>query len=250
MENTKKFSGKAENYSSGRPAYADGLIDMLYETQGFSPRSVIADIGCGTGIFTKQLVERGSLVYGVEPNDDMRRAAVENLAGYENFRPLGGTAEHTTLEENSVDFITAAQAFHWFDLPSFRTECRKILRPDGKVFLIWNMRDGDAEINRLCADIFAEYCPDFKGFSGGIEREDRRISAFFGGNSRTAAFDHPLVYDREKFIRRSLSASYSLTESDGRFAQYLQRLYALFDRKSRNGVLTIPNQTTVYFGKI
>lgn len=220
MENTKKFSGKAENYSSGRPAYADGLIDMLYETQGFSPRSVIADIGCGTGIFTKQLVERGSLVYGVEPNDDMRRAAVENLAGYENFRPLGGTAEHTTLEENSVDFITAAQAFHWFDLPSFRTECRKILRPD------------------------------FKGFSGGIEREDRRISAFFGGNSRTAAFDHPLVYDREKFIRRSLSASYSLTESDGRFAQYLQRLYALFDRKSRNGVLTIPNQTTVYFGKI
>lgn len=250
MDNTEKFSGKADNYSAARPAYAQALIDMLYNEQGFTPQAQIADIGCGTGIFTRQLAETGSIVYGVEPNADMRSAAEKSLAEYKDFRTVNGTAEHTTLADNSVDFIMSAQAFHWFEVASFKAECKRILRPNGKVFLIWNTRDETARINILCGEIYSEFCPHFKGFSGGIKKDDERIYEFFGGRFDYREFDNPLYYDRGKFIRRSLSSSYSLTEKDERYADYLRELGRLFDGNSSNGVLSIPNKTVVYYGQI
>lgn len=250
MDNTEKFSGKAGDYSVGRPAYSEALIDMLYDGQGFSELSQIADIGCGTGIFARQLLERGSTVFGVEPNDDMRRAAEENLAAFKNFHLFSGTAEHTALADNSVDFVTSAQAFHWFDVTAFKTECKRILRPQGKIFLVWNKRDTSAEINILCAQIYSEFCPNFKGFGGGVKKDDERVSEFFNGKFSYEEFDNPIVYDREKFIRRSLSSSYSLTERDEKYSHYLSALGRLFDENCKNGALTIPNKTVVYYGSI
>ncbi len=250
MNNTKKFSGKAGDYSAGRPAYAQSLIDMLYAKQGFSAQSVIADIGCGTGIFARQLLERGSYVFGVEPNDEMRLAAEKSLAEFKKFRAVNGTAENTTLADNSVDFVTSAQAFHWFDGVAFKAECNRILRPGGKVFLIWNTRDTAAKINRLCEEVFSKFCPDFKGFSGGLKKDDERISEFFDGKFSYEEFANPLAYDREKFIHRSLSGSYSLTENNEKYGDYLQELYRLFDGNCESGVLLIPNKTVVYYGDI
>lgn len=248
--NTGKFSGKAKNYSAGRPSYAKAFIDMLYAEQSFSASSEIADIGCGTGIFAKQLLERGSIVYGVELNGDMRLQAENYLAGFDNFRLVNGIAENTTLPDCSVDFITVAQAFHWFNVEPFKAESKRILRSCGKVFLIWNSRDTRAEVNKLCGKIFSKFCKNFKGFSGGIKKDDERISEFFNGKYCYAEFDNPLLYDREKFIRRSLSSSYSLTEKDKNFSEYLSKLNELFDKNSTNGVLTIPNKTEVYFTKL
>lgn len=98
MNNTTKFSKKANAYSFGRPAYSNDFIDMLYSKQGFSDKSIVADIGSGTGILSRQLLERGSSVYAVEPNADMRAAAESSLSPYEKFYSVNGTAEHTTLD--------------------------------------------------------------------------------------------------------------------------------------------------------
>lgn len=248
MDSTKNFSGLASTYTVGRPAYAAEFIHSLYTNFGFSPQSVIADVGAGTGKFTKQLLDRGSTVYCIEPNDDMREAAARELGSYAGFRAVKGTADATGLENTSVDFVTTAQAFHWFDPAAFRAECRRILKPDGQAFLIWNLRDMTDEMNRRCHAVYKEFCPNFKGFGGGIERDDPRIAQFFGGKYDCAVFDHPLCYDKETFLSRSLSGSYSLKAGDARFAEYVEALGALFDAYAENGILTMANQTVVYYG--
>ena len=125
--NEERFTGKADVYKKFRPSYPKELIDYLYSQVGFSQDSVIADIGSGTGIFSRLLLECGSQVYCVEPNDDMRQTAEKDLAGFRNFISVNAAAENTGLQEKSVHFVTAAQAFHWFDRQAYKLECQRIL---------------------------------------------------------------------------------------------------------------------------
>lgn len=248
MDSTKNFSGLADTYTAGRPVYAEEFVDSLYTQYGFSPQAVIADVGAGTGKLARQLLDRGSTVWCVEPNDDMRETAARELGTYAGFHSVKGTADTTTLPDASVDFVTTAQAFHWFDPDAFRVECRRILKPGGRAFLIWNLRDLTAEVNRRSRDIQTKYCANFKGFGGGIQRDDPRIGRFFGGAYDRAAFDHPLLYDKETFICRSLSGSYSLQAGDPQYGDYLDALGRLFDEYAENGILTMANRTEVYYG--
>lgn len=249
MENAQKFSGKAEVYTEGRPTYAQEFIDWLYQNC-ITDKKIIADVGCGTGKFTEQLLKKGSIVYGIEPNDDMRNVAQKELQHYKNFVAVNGTSSATTLPDSSVDFVTAAQAFHWFDVAEFYDECKRILKKDGKVALIWNTRDISADINVKSYNIYKQYCPAFKGFGGGISEDDARISEFFKGNYKKLIFDNPLIYDKEKFIKRSLSGSYSIKNGDENFDKYIAELENLFDKYAENNFITMPNYTAVYIGEI
>ena len=134
MDNTKNFNQLADNQTVGRPTYAKDFINSLYMQYGFNEESVIADIGAGTGKFSKQLLDRGSTVYGVEPNDDMRNTAIKELGKYHRFHAVNGTAADTKMDSESVDFITTAQAFHWFDTFLFKKECKRIIHKNGLVF--------------------------------------------------------------------------------------------------------------------
>lgn len=248
MDNTEKFTGRQQNYTAGRPSYAEGFLKRLRELYAPPERFTAADIGSGTGKLSAQLLEAGFTVYGVEPNADMRGAAEALLGAGVRFTSVDGSDQSTGLADRSVDFITAAQAFHWFDGPAFAGECRRILRPGGQVFLIWNMR-AEAPLNQALARVFREYCPDFKGFSGGITENDETIRAFFGGRYEKRRFPNPLVFDHERFLRRCFSGSYSLREGDTGFSAYRQALEALFDAFSDGGRLTQPNETIVYAGQ-
>ena len=250
MDNTQKFTGLADNYTIGRPAYADAFIESLYSRYEFSKQSVIADIGSGTGKFAKQLLEKGSFVYCVEPNDDMRSVAVKELGKYRGFRSVDGTASETKMDAGSVDYVTAAQAFHWFDTVLFKKECKRILRNNGKVFLIWNIRDASSEINQNSFEIYSKYCPNFKGFGGGVQKNDIRIKQFFEDRYEYIEFDNPLFYDQNTFISRSLSGSYSLRKGDEHFNEYLDALSNLFEKYSKDNVLTVANKTVAYIGKL
>ena len=249
MDATKLFDGHAENYTVGRPGYARELIDCLYDRYGVSQESVIADIGSGTGKFAAQLLERGNLVYGVEPNDDMRHAAENELRRFTSFHSVAGDAANTTLATGSVDFITTAQAFHWFDVEAFRRECARILR-GGKVFLIWNIRDESDPLNRDLYRIYRQFCPTFKGFNGGLEKDDPRITEFFRGEYEFVSFDNPLQQDRDTFLARSLSGSYSLKAGDDRYEEYMKILTDTFERYAVNGVVTVANGSVAYIGTV
>ena len=250
MDRTQKFSGLADNYAIGRPAYADTFIECLYSQYGLMEQSVIADIASGTGKFAKQLLEKGNFVYCVEPNDDMRKAAIDELGKYIGFCSIDGTAEETKLGEHSVDHITVAQAFHWFDAKPFQQECKRILRPNGNVFLIWNMRDMSSEVNQVGFSIFSKYCPDFKGFGGGIQKDDVRIRQFFEDKYEYAEFDNSLFYDRDTFISRSLSGSYSLRKGDKNYSAYIDALSELFEKYAKDDVITMENKTVAYIGRM
>ncbi len=250
MNTTNKFDGRAIYYTASRPSYSMEFIDCLYAQYGISEASVIADIGSGTGKFSKLLLDRQSEVYCVEPNDDMRSIAENELCKYENFHSVAGDAENTTLKSNSVDYITTAQAFHWFDVLKFKQECLRIIKPNGRVFLIWNARDSSDIVNQEWSNIFSRFCPDFKGFSNGIERDDLKIKAFFDNGYEYINFDYPLIFNRESFIKRSLSSSYSLKENDENYEKYISALKEIFDKHENNGLISIPNQSVAYIGII
>ena len=250
MNETKLFDGHAKAYTAGRPGYAKELIDCMYERYGVTKNSVIADIESGTGKFAAQLLKRGSTVFCVEPNGDMRRAAEQELGGLTNFRSVRGDAADTTLAAGSVDYITTAQAFHWFDVQAFRKECSRILKKDGRVFLVYNIRDESDPLNLELRAIYETYCPNFKGFNGGLRENDPRIEEFFAGAYETVRFENPLRLDRVTFVARSLSGSYSLMPGDVRYEEYLKAVTDVFDRCAKEGFVTISNHSVAYTGKL
>ena len=177
MNNTQRFDGKGELYAKARPKYAMALLDYMKNAMNITRNSVFADIGSGTGIFAEQLLEQGYGVFAVEPNADMRRKAEEKLSAYGSFNSVDGTDSNTNLPDSSVDYITIAQAFHWFDVNAFKKECMRILKPGGKIIIVYNSRDTEAECTKALAKLRRQYNPEFHGFSNGIS--DELCRAFF-----------------------------------------------------------------------
>jgi len=252
MQYTEKFTGKAEMYDKFRPEYPKALYDYLYEGCGLTANSAIADIGAGTGRFSHPFLKRGSTVYAVEPNTDMRRKAEASFAGFANHRSVNAPAEHTGLTDGSIDLVAAAQAFHWFDQAAFQTECRRILRPNGLVLLVWNTAQAtDVRLIALSA-IKAKFCPLFSGQSGGMTAQaDSTLKTFFlNGVYQSFAFDNPLFHTCDSFIGANLSSSYALNPDDAGYDDYLSALRGLFDTYSQSGVLEMPNVANAYIGKV
>lgn len=250
MEATKKFEGRAEVYTRSRPGYAPALLDALYREYGFGKATAIGDVGSGTGKFAVEMLERGSDVYCVEPNDDMRAVAERELGRYAGFHSVPGSAEHTNLKTGSMDYITVAQAFHWFHVDRFRGECLRVLKKGGQVILIWNDRVPQDPVNQELYGICKAWCPEFQGFSGGTRQDDEGIRRFFGGGYTCLNFDNPLFYDRDRFIARCLSSSYSLREGEQGYQMYIDALEALFHKYEKQGILSVENRTVAYIGHI
>lgn len=251
MDSTARFTGKAEGYAKYRPKYAEAYIDYLVESFGLKDGSMIADVGSGTGILTKQLLDRGLHVLAVEPNGDMRAQAEKELREYTGFRSVAGTAENTSLEAASTDLVTAGQAFHWFDREAFRSECTRILKRGGSVSLVWNSRDKSSPIVREIDGIFRRYCPDYVGVSGGIEDEAGVFERFFkDGAYDIRSFRNDARYDLGSFIGRNLSVSYAPRKEDGNFSQFIMEMENLFGEFEENGIVAVPSETHGYTGRV
>lgn len=248
MDATALYTTRSKSYESARPGYPEALIRYLYDDLRLSEAKLIADIGSGTGKFTRLLLERGSKVLAVEPNEEMRQIAERKLAGYEGFLSVDGTASDTRIEEK-VDAITAAQAFHWFDQEAFSRECRRILTPGGRVCLTWNLRVPDSEITCACRETFHRYCPRFVDFNIGMKEDDPKIYAFFEGSygqCEKAVFDNSLRYGEEQFIQRYLSSSYSLREGEEGYEDCIRSVRKIFHAFCQDGEVVVPNQAICY----
>ncbi|GKU80717.1 class I SAM-dependent methyltransferase [Niallia sp. NCCP-28] len=244
MENTKKFNGKAAIYSKFRPDYPDELINDMISEHGLHQNSLIADIGSGTGILTKKLLDANFNVFAVEPNVEMRKLAEEQLKNNKRFISINGSAEYTTLDTSSVDFITVAQAFHWFDYKIFKKECGRILKPSGKVMIISNNRLKEADINQDIIKVYTEFCPEFHGFSNGLSDSEKIYDTFFlKGIYTTNSYQHPLTYNKSSFIGRHLSASYAPKKEDPHYPLIVEAFDNLFEKYCENGYVTLPNAT-------
>ncbi|MEH7501974.1 class I SAM-dependent methyltransferase [Neobacillus drentensis] len=251
MESTEKFTDKAEVYAKYRPGYPDEYLVYLLAANKLNENSIIADIGSGTGIFSRQLLERNLTVIGIEPNDDMREQAEQSLKQSVRFISVKAEAEQTTIQDKSVDLVTVAQAFHWFEKDKFRLECQRILKPDAKVALVWNSRDSSSEINKESAEICQKYCPNFKGFSGGMDETQEVYHQFFkDGIYDFKSFRNDLELDFEGFLGRYLSASYSPKKTEKEYEHFITALSNIFEKYSNHGQIVFPNITRSYLGRV
>lgn len=245
-----RFSDRVENYIRYRPSYPAEVMDMLRCDTGLGPGSVVADIGSGTGISASSLLREGCAVFGVEPNKDMREAAERMLAKDTNFHSVNGTAEATTLGDDSVDFVVAAQAFHWFKPAPTRVEFTRILKPGGWVVLMWNERRLDATpFLRAYEALLMRHGTDYAK----VRHENvgsQALDAFFtGGGYVTHSFPNKQRFDYEGLKGRLLSSSYVPAKGEPGHPAMIADLVEIFDRNHTNGLVSFQYDTRVYVGR-
>jgi SAM-dependent methyltransferase len=147
-DNTLRFSNRVQDYILYRPRYPIDVLEILKSECFLTPQHIIADIGSGTGISSELFLNNDNLVHAVEPNMEMRLAAEYLNKGLSNFISVDGSGECTCLPDSSIDFIICAQTFHWLDSSLAKKEFGRILKPEGKIVLIWNERSIDSDFQK------------------------------------------------------------------------------------------------------
>jgi SAM-dependent methyltransferase len=167
------FARAAEVYERARPSYPQDAIDWLVAQTALGPGRMVVDLGAGTGKLTRLLLPTGAHVVAVEPIAEMR-------AHIEGAEVVDGTAEAIPLPDASADVVTVAQALHWFDQERALPEIHRVLRADGSLVLVWNMRDLDDPVQRGVEELLAPLRTDIPGQIQGAWREPLARSTLFG----------------------------------------------------------------------
>ena len=245
-----RFSNRSDNYAKFRPGYPAGVIEILKHDCGLNETSVIADIGSGTGILSEMFLQNGNSVFAIEPNAAMRQVAERLLQRDEKFRSINAAAEATTLGAESVDFVTAAQAFHWFDRARAKREFARILKPAGWVVLIWNERLLDSSVFlRAYEDLLLRYGTDYEKVRH--EKVTGEIAEFFSPeNFELQTLENAQHFDFEALKGRLLSSSYAPNQDHPKFAPMLEELKGIFDANQQDGIVSFEYETKVYYGHL
>jgi len=246
---TTRFSNRVEDYVRSRPDYPDAAIDWVVSETGLGPGSRVADLGSGTGLLARSFLQRGMVVFGVEPNAPMRRAGDRELSGFAAFHSVAGTAEVTGLRDASMALATAGQAFHWFEPAATRRELCRVLEPGGRVALIWNTRRLDSTpFLRGYESLLERWARDYREVRNLYGSREALESIFGPGGWRTGSFEHEQRFDFEGLRARVLSSSYTPPAGDPDREPMLGALRELFDAHASGGAVRFEYDTRVYLG--
>lgn len=246
QEPTSRFSSRADDYARFRPSYPEEMFDFLFREGVLASGMRVADVGSGTGIFSKRLLNRGLEVFAVEPNAEMRRYAEQELHRCQRFHSLNATSERTSLPDDSVDAITAAQAFHWFEPAATGKEFRRILRPGGFVVLVWNTRLlEESDLPKEYEALVAKYR---SGYSEVEDRQSKPEQFLIGG--KLVKFRNEQSLDLDGLVGRVCSASYMPHRGDVRFPEMLAELRMMFQEHQVDGKVLLPMETECHYGTL
>ena len=247
---TSRFSDRVENYVRYRPGYPAEALRALQIECGLTPRHTIADVASGTGIWTRMLLENGNRVFAVEPNQEMRRAGERLLSTFPNLISTAGNAEATMLPNGSVEFVTAAQAAHWFDRGAARQEFVRILKPSGWLVLLWNERlIHRTPFLRVYEELLLTYGTDYEEVRH--ERTTDAVNEFFDpAPYMERSFAMRQEFDYAGLEGRLLSSSYAPGPGHSKHAPMLRELRRIFDENSSAGRVVFEYTTRIYFGRL
>ena len=250
-DSKQRFSSRVGDYVRYRPSYPAAILEPLRDECGLTPASVVADIGSGTGLLSRLFLDNGNVVYGVEPNAEMRAAGEQLLQNYPRFHSVAASAENTTLPDASVDFAVAGQAFHWFNPEAAHREFARILKSGRWVAVIWNERRIETSaLLRAYEDLLRKYSPDYAEVSAKYP-EALRMAEFFGPNEvRHRSFPNEQLFDFEGLQGRLLSSSYSPPKDHPSHAPMLTELRRIFDEHNESGRVRIEYTTHLYYGSL
>lgn len=245
------FSDRASYYVRGRPGYPVEIIDFLRAECGLGAASAVADVGSGTGIFTRLLLGAAGRVYALEPCRDMREAAEGYLGACPNLVSVAAAAEATTLTAGSIDIITAATAFQWFDIPVVRAEFSRILKPGGWVVVIGNEARRETEYERAYKNLQDRYARKSVKYIERYRSRDAAISDLYGGlPHRERLFPHEHVMDWERLVARLYSRSVMPLDGEPGHDAMLEELRGIFERHQVEGLVTQRYDARVRFGHL
>ncbi|MFZ0218689.1 MAG: class I SAM-dependent methyltransferase [Candidatus Aquirickettsiella sp.] len=244
------FTKTVSYYLKYRPSYPKEVLDLLVRECGLNNKSLIADVGSGTGFLAKLFLEAGNTVYAVEPNQAMRETGEAYLAHYSHFHSISGTAEATQLEHASVDFITVGTAFHWFDVEKTKQEFKRIAKPKAWVVLVWNVRDTESLLIHDYESLLHEYGNDYAN-SKAKKLDKVALDIFFKGHTiKTASFRNVQLFDWEGFKGRLLSTSFIPSPEDAKYKAMVEQLNIIFLRYEKNGIIEFLYKTNLFYSHI
>jgi ubiquinone/menaquinone biosynthesis C-methylase UbiE len=251
-DSTQRFSSRVENYIRYRPGYPAEILLPLKNECGLTPDSVIADVGCGTGILAKIFLEYGSRVFGIEPNKEMRDAGERCLSDCQKFMSLPGTAENTGLPDHSVDFVIAGQAAHWFNREQARQEFTRVLKRSGWTVLLWNERTtASSDFMQAYDQLLQNYGTDYDEVRRVDEDMASSVASFFAPNRvRLKTFLNRQDFDFAALQGRLLSSSYTPQEGHPKYLPMIAALRNLFDEEQQNGRVAFNYETRMYYGQL
>lgn len=243
------FSAKVADYMASRPDYPDALFETLAARCALSADATIADVGAGTGLLTHGLLSREYRVVAVEPNPAMREACDRVCGGFAGYRSVEGCAESIPLAPSSVDLVTAAQAFHWFEVEAARAECLRVLAPHGNVALIWNDRVADDPLHVALDGLFAEFGGEKRAAL--LAHEDRADVARFFGAARAEELSWPHAHslDVEGLLCLLFSRSYMPERATPAGQEATLRARRIHDHFRENGAVTVRYRTVAMLGR-
>lgn len=252
FENAKqRFSNRVADYLRYRPGYPVEVLPLLQTWCGLRTEHTIADVGSGTGLLSKLFLDFGNSVFGVEPNAEMRAAGVEFLRGHPKFKSLRGSAETTTLPPNSVDFVAAGQAFHWFKQPATRQEFRRILRAEGRAIILWNERlIEETAFLRDYEALLLRFGTDYSQVSESYPRVEQMLEFFHPNEFTSHALPNFQEFDFEGLSGRLRSSSYAPAPGHSQFEPMIRELRRIFEAHQQNGFVRMDYRTHVYTGKL
>ena len=250
MKSTARFSSRVDAYQKYRPDYPESLLIEIPRQAELESTAVIADFGSGTGIFTRQLLQAGYEVFAVEPNREMRAAAEATLSTLPRFNSIDGSAENSHLASASIDLITAAQAFHWFNTDAAKQEFSRVLKADGKLALIWNKRKVSQPFQQTYDAILRELAPEY-GKVNHMNLSASDLESFFAtGSMQRYVFDHNQRLDFAALMGRLKSSSYCPDENSPQFIPLATELLSLFDQYAVDGAIDFEYDTELYLGPV
>ena len=249
-KNTERFSDRVDNYIKYRPGYPPEVLMYLNERIDFNANRIVADVGSGTGICAEMFLKNGNMVYAVEPNKEMREAADNLLSGYPNYVSVNGSSESSTIADQSIDLIVAAQAFHWFDREVFKRECHRIGRVGAYCLLIWNERKVESDFEKAYEELLLIYANDYQQVDHKNIREND-IEAFFAPNPVFFETLHnEQVFEYEGVKGRLLSSSYAPNVGEPNYEPMIAYLREIFDQHQTDGRVSFSYDCKLFLGQI